>query len=75
MGGGQHNKYLMKKLKLSLPTEIVGANQIGINGDYVEADMIAYLAMRRLANIPITFPNTTGVNYPCIGGEVFDFLN
>ena len=75
MGGGQHNKYLMKKLKLSLRTEIVGANQIGINGDYVEADMIAYLAMRRLANIPITYPNTTGVNYPCIGGEVFDFLN
>ena len=75
MGGGQHNKYLMKKLKLSLPTEIVGANQIGIDGDYVEADMIAYLAMRRLANIPITYPNTTGVNHPCIGGEVFDFLN
>ena len=49
MGGGQHNKHLMKKLKLSLPTEIVEANQIGIDGDYVEAEMIAYLAMRRLA--------------------------
>ena len=62
MGGGQHNKYLMEKLKLSLPTEIIEANQIGIDGDYVEADMIAYLAMRRLANMPITYPNTTGVN-------------
>ena len=75
MGGGQHNKHLMKKLKLSLLIEIVEANQIGIDGDYVEADMIAYLAMRRLANIPITYPNTTGVNSPCVGGEIFDFLN
>ena len=75
MGGGQHNKHLMKKLKLSLPTEIIAANQIGIDGDYVEADMIAYLAMRRLANMPITYPNTTGVNAPCTGGEIFNFLN
>ena len=75
MGGGQHNKYLMKKLNLSLPTKIVEANKIGIDGDYVEAEMIAYLAMRRLANRPITYPNTTGVSTPCIGGEVFNFLN
>ena len=75
MGGGQHNKQLMKKLKLSLPAEIVKPNQIGIDGDYVEADMIAYLAMRRLVNMPITYPNTTGVDDPCIGGEIFNFLN
>ncbi len=75
MGGGQHNKHLMKKLKLSLPAEIVEPNQIGIDGDYVEADMIAYLAMRRLANMPTTYPNTTGVDGPCIGGEIFNFLN
>ena len=75
MGGGQHNKHLMEKLKLSLPTEMVEANQIGIDGDYVEAEMIAYLAMRRLDNIPITYPNTTGVKAPCIGGEIFNFLD
>ena len=75
MGGGQHNKHLMKKVKSLLPINIVGANQIGINGDYVEAEMIAYLAMRKLAKKPITFPNTTGVKSPCIGGEVHNFLN
>jgi len=75
MGGGQNNKYLMKKLKSSLVIDVVRANQVGIDGDYVEADMIAYLAMRRLANIPITFPNTTGVNFPCIGGKIYNFLN
>lgn len=75
MGGGQHNKYLIQKLKLSLRIDIVRANDIGIDGDYVEADMVAYLAMRKLANIPITFPNTTGVNFPCIGGNVYNYLN
>ena len=75
MGGGQHNKHLMKKLKSVLTIDIVRANQVGIDGDYVEADMIAYLAMRRLANIPITFPGTTGVSFPCIGGKVYNFLN
>ena len=60
MGGGQHNKHLMKKLKLSLPTEIIEANQIGIDGDYVEADMIAYLAVRRLANILLPTQNNRG---------------
>ena len=75
MGGGQHNKYLMKRLKLTLFTDILEANQIGINGDFVEAEMVAYLAMRKLINKPVTFPSTTGVKFPCVGGEVYNFLN
>ena len=75
MGGGQHNKYLMKKLKSSFPIDIVETNIIGINGDYIEAEMIAYLAVRKLVNKPITFPSTTGVNFPCIGGKVYNFLD
>ena len=46
-----------------------------IDGDFVEAEMVAYLAMRKLINKPVTFPSTTGVKFPCVGGEVYNFLN
>ena len=71
MGGGQHNKYLVSKLKKKLPGRVYTANEIDLPGDFIEAELIAYLAARRINNLPITFPETTGVKSPKIGGDLY----
>ena len=40
----------------------------GMDGDAVEAEAWAYLAVRSLGGLPITFPGTTGVSRPMTGG-------
>ena len=40
----------------------------GINGDYIESQAFAYLAIRSFLNLPLSFPNTTGCKSPCTGG-------
>ena len=39
-----------------------------IDGDFVESQAFAYLAIRSFLNLPITFPNTTGCELPSSGG-------
>ena len=41
-----------------------------INGDFVESQAFAYLAIRSLKGLPISYPNTTGCKKPCVGGEL-----
>lgn len=69
-GGGRHNPVLMAGLHeaLSLPVQPVEA--IGLRGDSLEAELMAFLAVRSLRGLPITFPETTGVKLPCTGGRL-----
>lgn len=69
-GGGRHNPVLMAGLQeaLSLPVQPVEA--IGLRGDSLEAELMAFLAVRSLRGLPITFPETTGVKLPCTGGRL-----
>ena len=41
-----------------------------INGDFVESQAFAYLAVRSYLKLPITYPETTGCNKPSTGGVV-----
>ena len=41
-----------------------------IDGDFVESQAFAYLAVRSILKLPITFPKTTGCNEPLVGGEL-----
>ena len=43
-----------------------------INGDFIESQAFAFLAIRSLLKLPISFPNTTGCAEPCIGGEIIE---
>ena len=38
------------------------------NGDFIESQAFAYLAIRSFLNLPISFPNTTGCKSPSQGG-------
>jgi anhydro-N-acetylmuramic acid kinase len=67
-GGGAHNLALRWELMQRLPCGLVLADTLGWSADGMEAQAFAYLAVRRLKNLPITFPTTTGVKEPLPGG-------
>ena len=69
-GGGAHNPTMMQMLSDELYGDVESISSIGFDGDYVEAEAFAYLAVRRIYNLPITFPGTTGINEPSTGGKV-----
>jgi len=68
-GGGRKNKFLIEKLKKK-NRNIKQIDDYGINGDFVESQAFAYLAVRSYLNLPISFPETTGCNRPCTGGKI-----
>lgn len=69
-GGGRHNAALMEMLRqrLNMPVEPVEA--VGWDGDMLEAQAFAYLAVRVLDGRPTSFPTTTGVAEPMSGGRL-----
>lgn len=67
-GGGRKNRTLMAMLAERVENAVVPAEAVGLNGDGLEAEAWAYLAVRCLKDLPITFPGTTGVPVPMIGG-------
>ena len=71
-GGGRKNKVLLKKIKKNLPQNInlKLIDDYKIDGDFVESQAFAYLAVRSFYNLPNSFPNTTGCKFPCVGGEI-----
>ncbi len=69
-GGGARNKTLMRELADRLPCPLVVAETFGWSSDAMEAQAFAYLAARRVKNLPITFPTTTGVDKPLVGGLI-----
>ncbi len=71
-GGGRKNKILIKKIKDSLPLNIniKLIDDYKIDGDFIESEAFAYLAIRSFLKLPISFPNTTGCKKPCVGGEL-----
>jgi anhydro-N-acetylmuramic acid kinase len=69
-GGGRKNKILITKIKNILKDIIVQPiDDYGINGDFIESQAFAFLAIRSLLKLPISFPETTGCLIPCSGGE------
>lgn len=71
-GGGRHNAFLMETLAEALDEPVVAAEAEGLDGDAIEAQAFAYMAVRRLRLLPITFPGTTGVAEPLTGGMLVE---
>jgi len=67
-GGGRRNRTLMTMLAAHADNAVVPAEAAGFDGDAVEAEAWAYMAVRSLKGLPITFPGTTGVAAPMCGG-------
>ena len=69
-GGGRKNDYLMKRIQKKIKVELLNIDDFGVNGDFVESQAFAYLAIRSFLKLPISFPDTTGCNKPCTGGVI-----
>ena len=71
-GGGRKNTTLIEKIKNRIPKNLVieSIDDYGIDGDYVESQAFAYLAIRSFLKLPISFPSTTGCKEPCTGGLI-----
>jgi anhydro-N-acetylmuramic acid kinase len=70
-GGGRKNQTIMSDLiELAEATQsrLLAAEDCGFNGGSMEAEAWAYLAVRGLKGLPLTFPETTGVAKPVTGG-------
>lgn len=70
-GGGRHNPALMAALARRLGVPVRPVEAAGWNGDALEAQAFAYLALRAVAGLPLSLPATTGVPRPLSGGRLF----
>jgi len=70
-GGGRKNKYLMELLTQKLDFKnFFTIDEYNIDGDFIESQAFAYLAIRSFLKLPISFPETTGCINPCTGGII-----
>ena len=73
-GGGRKNIYLVDSIKKYLDNfeniNIELIDQFNYDGDFIESQAFGYLAIRSLLNLPITFPSTTGCEFPISGGVI-----
>ncbi|KXF77296.1 anhydro-N-acetylmuramic acid kinase [Paramesorhizobium deserti] len=70
-GGGRKNAAIMRALEelaAGQRASVVSADSLGLDGDSMEAEAWAYLAVRSLKGLPLTWPTTTGCNVPVSGG-------
>ncbi len=69
-GGGRHNPVLMRMLDVSLDCPVCPVEDVGLNGDMLEAQAFAYLAVRVARGLPTSCPGTTGVRAAVGGGTL-----
>jgi len=70
-GGGAHNSHFMTRLQANLPNAIVETTATqGIDPDWVEAAAFAWLAQRRLSNLPGNIPTVTGAQQAVLLGDI-----
>ena len=67
-GGGRKNIFLIERIEKKIKGKIERIDNLEINGDFVESQAFAYLAVRSYLKLPISFPETTGCREPCTGG-------
>jgi anhydro-N-acetylmuramic acid kinase len=69
-GGGRKNAHMMQRLGKAFPCPVDPVEAVGWDGDALEAQCFAYLAVRSLRGLPLSLPSTTGVKHPMPGGRL-----
>jgi anhydro-N-acetylmuramic acid kinase len=70
-GGGRHNGFMMEYLGIVLAAPVNPVEKLKWNGDAIEAEGFAYLAVRSLLGEALSLPETTGVPGPLTGGVLY----
>ena len=69
-GGGRLNPTMMAMLQDRLDAPVERVEAVGLDGDMLEAQAFAYLAVRVLRGLPTSAPSTTGCREPVCGGRI-----
>ena len=70
-GGNRLNPTLVRAVASEVGADVVTAEDVGWNGDAVEAEAFAFLAVRSLKGLALSLPTTTGVKRPATGGAYY----
>ena len=70
-GGGRKNPVMMDALRERISATVLPAEDVGWRGDDLEAECFAYLAVRSLKKLPLSYPKTTRVPKPMLGGVYY----
>ncbi len=73
VGGGRKNLTLKKHINKKFKSIVLTAEDVGWDGDSLEAQAFGYLAVRSYLGLNITYPKTTGVKSPISGGVLHTF--
>lgn len=69
-GGGRHNTTMMNMISEAIGAKVVPVEEVGFDGDMLEAQAFAWLAVRSLRGLPLSAPSTTGCKRPVSGGRI-----
>jgi len=69
-GGGRHNPALVAELRRRIPCPILPVEDVGLDGDMLEAQAFAFLAVRVLRKMATSGPDTTGAPALVGGGQI-----
>jgi anhydro-N-acetylmuramic acid kinase len=69
-GGGRKNPTMMKRLADEVGVSVEPVENVGWDGDNLEAQAFAFLGVRSIGNLPLSLPTTTGVAQPMTGGQL-----
>ena len=69
-GGGRRNRTVMRMLAARTNAAVEAVEAVGLDGDMLEAQAFAYLAVRVWRGLPTSAPGTTGVRLPVSGGRI-----
>ena len=72
-GGGRKNKLLIENIKDNFKNlNIDTVEKYNIDGDFIESQAFAFLAIRSIKQMPISFPTTTRCNQALTGGVIVE---
>ncbi len=69
-GGGRRNPAIMAALRAAFACPVAPVETAGWDGDALEAECFAFLAVRSMRGLPLSYPGTTGVPHPVTGGRI-----
>ena len=69
-GGGRKNNFLLECIRKKVKGKIELIDTLNMDGDFIESQAFAYLAIRSFLKLPISFPETTGCKHACSGGNI-----
>jgi anhydro-N-acetylmuramic acid kinase len=69
-GGGRHNPMIMSACREALGV-CENADDVGLRGDFIEAEAIAFIAARSVRGLAVTYPDTTGAPGPTPAGKLY----